>query len=77
MRAEKCDKAIAEYQNILEKKEAVAEYDGERLDQFFLFCIFLLQVRRRTYGSLLSFFIVSQSSISCTWVFGQRKFSVN
>ena len=53
MRADKCDKAIVECKNFLkEKKEAIAEYDAGRLDQFFL-CIFLLQVRVRTCGSLL------------------------
>ena len=36
MRGDKCDEAIAECKNFLEeKKEAIAEYDGGRLDQFF------------------------------------------
>ena len=41
MRADKCDKAIAECQKFSEKKEAIAEYDGGQLDQFFFH---LLQV---------------------------------
>ena len=36
MRADKCDKAIAEYKNFLEeKKEAIAEYNKGRMGQFF------------------------------------------
>ena len=36
MRADKCDKAIAEYEHFLKKKEeAISEDDGGRLDQFF------------------------------------------
>ena len=36
LRADKCDKAIAEYQNFLEEnKEVIADYDGGRLYQFF------------------------------------------
>ena len=73
MKADKCDKAIVECKNFLkEKKEAIAEYDAGRLDQFFL-CIFLLQVRVRTCGSLLkkSCIIVSRPTICCAWIFGQ------
>ena len=36
MKADKCDKVIAEYKTFLEeKKEAIAQYDGGRLNQFF------------------------------------------
>ena len=56
MRADKYDTAIAECKNFLEEKqEAIAEYDGGRFDQFFV-CIFLPQVRMKTYGSLLKKF---------------------
>ena len=43
-RADKCDKTIAEYELYLEeKKEAIADYNGKRLDQFF--CLHLSSTR--------------------------------
>ena len=69
MRADKCDKAMVECKNFLEeKKEAIAKYDGGRLDQCFL-CIFLLQVCARTYGSLLKkfFYCLTVKHLLCVF----------